>query len=137
MADYSATPLARKLGMMDGHAIQFIGAPSGFLDALEPLPDVRVRRRGAPGTDVIVCFTTTASDLTRRLRDLPARLAPAGGLWIAWPKRSSPLARDLDFGTVQEAGLATGLVDNKSCTIDDDWQALRFVRRVADRGTSA
>jgi hypothetical protein len=34
---------------------------------------------------------------------------------------------------VQEIGLAAGLVDNKSCAIDDDWQALRFVIRVRDR----
>jgi hypothetical protein len=34
---------------------------------------------------------------------------------------------------VQEAGLAAGLVDNKSCAIDGDWQAVRFVYRREDR----
>jgi hypothetical protein len=34
---------------------------------------------------------------------------------------------------VQRTGLAAGLVDNKSCTIDESWQALRFVYRLADR----
>jgi hypothetical protein len=34
---------------------------------------------------------------------------------------------------VQRIGLEHGLVDNKSCSIDESWQALRFVYRVADR----
>lgn len=58
---------------------------------------------------------------------------PADGLWIAWPKKASKLATDLDFDAVQQTGLAHGLVDNKSCAIDELWQALRFVYRMADR----
>ena len=42
---------------------------------------------------------------------------------------------DLTFEAVQEVGLAHGLVDNKSCSIDDRWQALRFVYRLTDRTT--
>ena len=34
---------------------------------------------------------------------------------------------------MQETGLAAGLVDNKSCAIDHNWQALRFVYRKTDR----
>jgi hypothetical protein len=34
---------------------------------------------------------------------------------------------------VQEVGLAHGLADNKSCSIDESWQALRFVYRLQDR----
>ena len=100
--DYSATPLARKLG-------------------------------ARPGTEVVVLVTTSRAELGARLPALKATLAPADGLWIAWPKKASKLATDLDFAAVQSAGLAAGLVDNKSCAIDADWQALRFVYRRADR----
>jgi hypothetical protein len=86
-----------------------------------------------PGTEVLVLFTTRRAELARRLPALKATLAPADGLWIAWPKKASKLETDLDFATVQEAGLEAGLVDNKSCAIDDDWQALRFVYRLSDR----
>ena len=57
----------------------------------------------------------------------------ADSLWIAWPKKASQIETDLDFATVQESGLGAGLVDNKSCAIDGDWQALRFVYRLSDR----
>jgi hypothetical protein len=86
-----------------------------------------------PGTDVIVHFTTSRADLERRFEALKAALAPADGLWIAWPKKASKLETDLDFDAVQQTGLAHGLVDNKSCAIDEQWQALRFVYRLADR----
>ncbi len=86
-----------------------------------------------PCTEVLVFFTTRRDELAARLPALKATLAPADGLWIAWPKKASKVATDLDFAAVQEAGLAAGLVDNKSCAIDGDWQALRFVYRLADR----
>ena len=62
-----------------------------------------------------------------------ATLGPADGLWVAWPKKAAKLDTDLDFAAVQEVGLDNGLVDNKSASLDETWQALRFVRRLADR----
>jgi hypothetical protein len=86
-----------------------------------------------PGAAVLVFFTTEQVELERRLQGLKAQLAPADGLWIAWPKKASKLATDLTFELVQQAGLDAGLVDNKSASIDESWQALRFVFRLADR----
>jgi hypothetical protein len=92
------------------------------------------RKLGAkPGAAVVVFFTASRGELERRFGALKATLDPADGLWIAWPKKTSQIETDLDFGAVQQAGLAAGLVDNKSCAIDDEWQAVRFVYRLADR----
>jgi hypothetical protein len=87
-----------------------------------------------PGAGVVVFFTASRDDLERRFEALKATLAPADGLWIAWPKKASKIETDLDFAAVQEVGLAAGLVDNKSAAIDDDWQTVRFVYRLVDRG---
>ena len=86
-----------------------------------------------PGAGVVVFFTTERDDLARRFDGLKATLDPADGLWIAWPKKASRIDTDLTFEAVQEIGLAAGLVDNKSCAVDDRWQALRFVYRLEDR----
>ena len=85
------------------------------------------------GAGVVVFFTTSREDLERRFEGLKATLDPADGLWIAWPKKAARIETDLTFEAVQETGLAHGLVDNKSCAIDERWQALRFVYRVRDR----
>ncbi|MDQ5820201.1 MAG: DUF3052 domain-containing protein [Actinomycetota bacterium] len=86
-----------------------------------------------PGTGVVIFFTTTQADLARRFAALRDTLDPADGLWIAWPKKASKLETDLDFDGVQKIGLEAGLVDNKSAAIDEQWQAVRFVYRLADR----
>ena len=86
-----------------------------------------------PGVEVLVLFTTNRAELERRFATLKNTLAPADGLWIAWPKKASKIETDLDFPTVQETGLAAGLVDNKSAAIDGEWQAVRFVYRKKDR----
>jgi hypothetical protein len=83
--------------------------------------------------EVLLLFTTSRAELQRRFAALKTTLAPADGLWIAWPKKASKIETDLDFPIVQEIGLAAGLVDNKSAAIDGDWQAVRFVYRKNDR----
>jgi hypothetical protein len=86
-----------------------------------------------PGAEVVVFFTTSRAELTRRFAKLKRTLARADGLWIAYPKKSSPLETDLTFEDVQRIGLDAGLVDNKSIAFDDDWSAVRFVYRREDR----
>jgi hypothetical protein len=125
--DYSSTPLPKKLGIQDGSRVALRKAPEGFADRL----GVVSRLRGE--LDVAVPFATRQGELTRAFAPLVRRLAPAGGLWVAWPKKASGVETDLTFDAVQKTGLDAGLVDNKSCAIDDTWQALRFVIRLRDR----
>jgi hypothetical protein len=133
-ASYSGTPLAKKLGIKPDHRVLLSRAPDGFHATLAPLPaGVRIKRQARGETDVIIAFFTSAADLLRRLRRFAELLAPAGGLWIAWPKKASGAATDLAFDVVQPAGLALGLVDNKVCAIDETWSGLRFVIRVENR----
>jgi len=125
--DYSATPLPKKLGIQETSRVALAKAPAGFAEGL----GVKVRLRGE--LDVAVLFAKRQGELTRAFAPLARRLAPAGGLWVAWPKKSSGVATDLTFDLVQRTGLDAGLVDNKSCAIDDTWQAVRFVIRLRDR----
>jgi hypothetical protein len=86
-----------------------------------------------PGAGIVVFFTTSRNDLEGRFAALRDTLDAADGLWVAWPKKAAKIDTDLTFEAVQEIGLANGLVDNKSCSIDERWQALRFVYRLTDR----
>jgi hypothetical protein len=135
-AGYSGTPLARKLGIKEGHLVAAVGAPEHFASLVAPLPHgVRLRRdlRGGAPHDVLIVFVTSDRELRDRFERARAKLDPDGGLWVAWPKQSSPLARGLKESHVRAYGLSTGLVDNKICAVDEDWSGLRFVVRTADR----
>ncbi|MEO8082635.1 MAG: DUF3052 domain-containing protein [Ardenticatenales bacterium] len=156
MAGYSATPLARKLGIQRGHRLALLDAPPDFEDALDALPDdveperyrgdafAAVDVDGVPEAtpsradrtaafDVIVAFTDAAQALEANFEAWAARLVPNGGLWVAWPKRASGVPTDLDENVIRAIGLAGGLVDNKVCAIDATWSGLRFVYRLSDR----
>lgn len=135
-AGYSGTPLPRKLGIRENHRAVLIGAPAGFESQLAQMPDgVRLSRglRGTRDIDVVLLFCRMRTDLMRNFDKCRARLAPAAGLWVAWPKKASAVESDLSEGVIREFGLAGGLVDNKICAIDPTWSALRFVIRVKDR----
>jgi hypothetical protein len=133
-AGYSGTPLARKLGIKAGHRVGLIGDADGLEELLAPLPEkVSLARRARGRFDVIVFRTRRAAELHRRLPRLARTLRTHGGLWVGWPKKSSGVATDLAFDSVQRTGLDIGLVDNKVCAIDEIWSGLRFVYRLKDR----
>jgi hypothetical protein len=130
VAGYSGTPLHVKLGIKEQAQIAFRGAPDGFADVLGPLPPrARVRSSVRGSLDVIVAFFERRSEFERRLPSLRRAMAPAGGLWIAWPKRSSGVATDMTEDVVRDVALPTGLVDTKVAAISDVWSGLRLVIR--------
>jgi hypothetical protein len=135
--DYSSTPLWKKLGITEGARVRVLDEPDALdreLTALAPLPDgVSFLARTGRDLDVILAFFMRANTLRRRIDPLARAIAPAGRLWIAWPKQAARTDTDVDFDLVHGAGLATGLVDNKSASITDVFQGLQFVRRKADR----
>jgi hypothetical protein len=133
-AGYSGTPLAKKLGIKVDARVGFLDAPEGFDDTVAPLPGgVDVTRVAGPGLDVVVFFTRARGALEERIEELRDAIAPAGGLWVAWPKRSSGVETDMTEDVVREVALPLGLVDNKVCAIDETWSGLRLVIRVTER----
>jgi hypothetical protein len=82
--------------------------------------------------DLIMWFAKSQEELDDLSR-IAKSLAPAGMLWISWPKKSSGVATDLNENIVRKIGLAAGLVDVKVCAITNVWSGLKFVRRIKDR----
>jgi hypothetical protein len=126
---YSGTPLPTKLGITGDQRVYVGGdAPDGFLDGI-----ARVKQLRAP-IDVAVVFVTREADYRRWLTKMHTALAADGGLWFAWPKRSSGVATDLTEDVIRNVAVGeTTLVDNKVCAIDDTWSGLRLVVRIKDR----
>jgi hypothetical protein len=137
LAETSATPLLRKLGIKPGHRVAFVDAPADFPRALGALPagcqQMPAHGEDTEPLDVIVCFGLSQTAVRKSCAQWKRRLAPNGGLWLCWPKKASGVATDLADMVVQKIGLDAGLVDNKICAIDATWSAMRFVFRLRDR----
>ncbi len=69
------------------------------------------------------CFDDPAE--LRQLPKLAEMLAPAGAVWMVYPKGAKSPVKEAE---VREAGRGAGLVDNKTCSFSATLTALRWVR---------
>ena len=137
MAGYSGTPLPQKLGIKSGHRVALLEAPAGFAKkTLGKLPadvETTASLAGKQPFDVVVLFVSAQKELVARFDDVVAKMDPAAGFWVAWPKKASGVATDMTEDVVRNLALEKGLVDNKVCAIDETWSGLRVVIRVENR----
>jgi hypothetical protein len=130
-AGYSATPLARKLGIKPGTDLGLDLEPAGW--QVPELPeDVAVVVSPAPA-DVLIAFFRTAAELPERLPALAQRIFPAGSLWVAWPRRAGGHQSDITENLLREHALPLGIVDTKVAAIDNNWSGLKFMWRRENR----
>jgi CheY-like chemotaxis protein len=131
MAGYSGTPLPKKLGIREKHSVVLINGPDRFERKLEPMPAGAGIVAEADDANVALLFTASQAELARDLRPLVKALPEKTALWIAWPKKASGVATDVNENVVREFGLGAGWVDYKVCAIDETWSGLCFARRKA------
>src|SRR5260370_25818498 len=137
MPGYSGTPLAKKLGIRDDFRAALLHVPH---DVKTELRDALVKCRIQHGSmhtsrdlDFIFLFAKSRVGLELELSPAAEALAPAGMLWISWPKQASGVATDLTEDAIRHSGLDAGLVDVKVCAVTDVWSGLKFVIPVKNR----
>jgi hypothetical protein len=135
MPGYSGTPLPKKLGIKSGLRVRLMQAPAEVCSELQEALAECTMAKQADALDFTMLFTKSRTELTKMFSETTKLLAPAGMLWVSWPKKSSGVQTDLDENVVRAIGLAAGLVDVKVCAVTDVWSGLKFVRRVKDRKT--
>ena len=135
-AGYSGTPLAKKLSLKDGMRVWRDGMPDNVAQeiAAEGLQLELLDRPESP-IDLAHVFVTDRAALATRLERLLPILAPAGIIWVSWPKKTSKVATDISEDTIREIALPMGLVDVKVCAVDPTWSGLKLVVRKTLRAT--
>jgi hypothetical protein len=134
MPGYSGTPLAKKLGIKDGCRAALLHAPEDVTTELQSaLAQCAIVTLKGGGLDFIFLFVKSRAQLEREVIGAAKALAPAGMLWIAWPKKSSGVTTDVHENIVRDTGLGAGLVDIKVCAVTEIWSGLKFVIPVKDR----
>ncbi|MGB9198515.1 MAG: DUF3052 family protein [Terriglobales bacterium] len=134
MPGYSGTPLPKKLGIKDGFRVALLHMPADVKAELaEAFKKCSVIKPAAGSLDFISLFVKSRAALELDLVPAARALAPAGMLWISWPKKSSGIASDVDESIVRQSGLDAGLVDIKVCAVTEVWSGLKFVIPVKNR----
>jgi len=134
MPGYSGTPLPKKLGIKDGFRVALLHVPADVKAALaDAFERCNVLKPAAGSLDFILLSVKSRAALELDLAPAARALAPAGMLWISWPKKSSGVASDLDENIVRQSGIDAGLVDIKVCAVTEVWSGLKFVIPVKNR----
>ena len=130
MAGYSQTPLAKKLSLKGGQRVFWRGMTASVEAEIASagLSLIRLAKPDPP-IDAAHVFVTRRADLAAVIAELRPCLAPAGFLWVSWPKKASGVAADITEDEVRRLALPTGLVDIKVCAIDETWSGLKLVIR--------
>src|SRR3984957_20851551 len=113
MPGYSGRPLPKKLGIKAGFRAHLANAPAEVCAELSrALSECSIVKQG-DALDFVMVFTKSHAELTKEFSRLAKVLAPAGMLWVSWPKKSSGVPTDLNENAVREGGLRGGLGGGK------------------------
>jgi len=125
MAGYSGTPLPQKLGLKPQFRIAFFQLPAEVKAALkDSLSGCRQIKDGRAELDFAMIFVKGQAEMEEQFPKFACRLAPAGMLWVSWPKKTSGVITDLNENDVRRIGLTAGLVDVKVCAVSEVWSGL-------------
>ena len=131
---YSGTPLAKKLGLKDGHSVGFVGLPKDLNWLVNERVFVNVDQVSdaadlAEGYDVIHQFADRGEVVDHALSVLPGKIKRDGMIWVSWPKKASKVPTDVTEDIIRDRALQGILVDVKVCAVDEVWSGLKLVIR--------
>lgn len=122
--DYSHRSVTQKLGLNEGERVEIVGdVGPGLRDrAKEALGRGLVRGGELDGAIVLVEDLDEAKEALVRYR---ARLKDSGYLWLITRKRGHE--HYLNQMKIVPLAKRVGLIDNKTCSVDDERSGIRFV----------
>jgi len=133
-AGYSATHLARKLGLKPGMRAWFNGIPDSVRREIDrDAPPLELLAQPDPPVDFAHIFVTSFALLDCQLRMLLPLIARNGMIWVSWPKKASKVPTDITEDVIRELALPLHLVDVKVCAVDEVWSGLKLVIRIEQR----
>jgi hypothetical protein len=120
----SDKPIAERLQVKGERRLAVLGASA----AVDNEVGVKEKRCEMSEADVILLFAADRGQLDSTLSSM-LKKAPKGAIiWIAYPKLTSKLARDLSRDLVHELAAKSGLDTVSQIAIDNDWSAMRVKR---------
>ncbi len=129
-AGYSGTPLAKKLGLTGGLRVWLADMPDSVRTEIDPAAIGLIECAGPEaGLGAAHLFVTDRAVMADHLATLRPLLAPAGFVWISWPKKASKVPTDITEDTIRTVALPMGFVDIKVCAVDAVWSGLKIVIR--------
>src|SRR5436853_7914398 len=116
MAGYSATPLAKKLGIKPNYIMRLIDPPDYYFELFTDMPqNVLVLNETKTKKNFIHWFVKSMNALEKNIVSIKNEIEQDGIIWISWYKKSSGIIIDVTEDKIRAKALANGLVDITVC----------------------
>lgn len=128
---YAGRTLGQKWGVKPGLRVWLGPAPKNLRElARKWLQATRPAGRGR--VQLAFVFPRSLAEWKAAAVTLLRRIEPDGAIWVVFPKQAAAarLGFDASFSDMIEAVAQLGLIDNKTCAVNEDYTSTRFsIRR--------
>ena len=119
----AAAALAKKLKLQPGLRAAVIGAPPGYVERLAAVDGLALSTTLDGRFDWIQVFVRTSAELADVVKPVTGAIAPAGRVWVCYPKGSSKIQTDLTRDKGWQPLDGGDLMWFSLVSIDETWSA--------------
>ncbi|MEO8394910.1 MAG: hypothetical protein ABI700_18080 [Chloroflexota bacterium] len=124
-ADYSKSPLVKKLAIKRKTRITVVNAPDGYREMLGELPEGTTYENKFEGMfDWIQVFVKNQAELDAQVPKLKEKLLPNGILWVSFPRDRK--VTDLSRNSMLSIKESHGLDPVSNAVVNDYWTGYRL-----------
>ncbi len=121
--------VAQKLLIKAKNTVRLVNAPIGYAETLGALPaEAKLTTKSAKPVEVLQVFVKDMAELQKWLPQMKDAVAPAGLLWITYPKGTSAVKTDINRDIINAYANTVGWQAVAMISIDDTWSAMRIKR---------
>ncbi len=124
-ADYSKSPLVKKLAIKPKTRIAVVNAPDGYREMLGDLPEGTTYEDKFEGMfEWIQVFVRNQAELDAQVPKVKERLLPNGILWVSFPRDRK--VTDLSRNSMLSIKESHGLDPVSNAVVNDYWTGYRL-----------
>jgi len=133
-ADYSGTPLMKKLGIKPEMKVLLINKPDDYYKLLEAdIGDQLAKKNEIPALVHLFVKNVKAFETEMKKLKPVCKQNPNIIIWVSWYKKAAKIPTDITEDTIRNYALKNDLVDIKVCAVSNMWSGLKLVVPVAKR----
>jgi len=133
-ADYSGTPLMKKLGIKPEMKVLLINKPDDYYKLLEAdIGDQLAKKNEIPALVHLFVKNVKAFETEMKKLKPVCKQNPNIIIWVSWYKKAAKIPTDITEDVIRNYALNNDLVDVKVCAVSNIWSGLKLVVPVAKR----
>ena len=124
----SEKTIFEKLQLKPGRGMVMINPPEGFLSHAGELPPEVTISLEPKNSALLLAFVRQQQEMEQKFQSLASLVSEGGIFWIAYPKLTSKLKKDLNRDWINQFATQQRWTGVAMIALDEDWSAFRLKR---------